>query len=77
MAMQKNHSRDCYCMHNPNTWYATETRDITWLHHRYYSKPEARDKVVVYLQVALTFELEYAEAMEAASLNVSKPKIEF
>ena len=58
----KNHARDCYRMYNPNTGYMTETRDITWLHGMYYGKPEARYKVVVYLQVALPFKLENAEA---------------
>ena len=30
----KNHAGDCYCMYNPTTGYVTETKDITWLHHK-------------------------------------------
>ncbi len=32
------HSQDCYCMYNPNTQQIHITRDITWLHHVYYTK---------------------------------------
>ena len=53
----KNHVGDCYCMYNPTTVFVTETRDIMLLHCMYYSKPEARDEVIVYPQVALTFKL--------------------
>ena len=47
-----------------------------WLHCMYYGKSEARDKVVVYPQVALTFELEDAEARGDVMMNASEPKIE-
>ena len=70
----KNHARNCYCMYNPNTRYVTEMREIMWLHHMYYGKPEARDKVVVYLQAALPFEPSDAEAMEGVTLNAFEPK---
>ena len=63
-------------MYNPTTWYVTETRDITWLHCMYYSKPEASNEVVAYLQVALPFKLEDAEAMERVTLNASELKLE-
>ena len=43
-------------MYNPNTGYATEMRDIMGL------QPEARDKVIVYPQVALPFTPEDTEA---------------
>ena len=59
----KNHAGDCYHMYNPTTGYVTETRNIMWLHHMYYGKPKARDEVIVYLQVALTFKLEVAEEL--------------
>ena len=71
----KNHAGDHYCMYNPNPGHVTETRDITWLHHMYYGKPEARDKVVVYSQVALPFEPEDAEARVGVMLNTSEPKV--
>ena len=48
----KNHAGDCYHMYIPTTGYMIETRDITWLRFMYCGKPEARDEVVVYLQVA-------------------------
>ena len=67
----KNHTRDCHCMYNPNTSYVTKTRDIMWLHHMYYCKPEARNEVVIYLQVALPFEPEDAKAREGVTLNAS------
>ena len=41
----------------------------------YYSKPEARDEVVVYPQVALPFEPKDAEAREGLMLNASEPKV--
>ena len=63
-------------MFNPNTGYVTEMRDIMWLHCMYFGKPEARDKVVIYLQVALPFEPENAEAREVVTLNASEPKVE-
>ena len=72
----KNHYGDCYLMHNPNTGYVTEMRDTMWLHHMYYGKPEAKDKVTVYLLVALPLEPEDAEAREGMMLNVSWPKVE-
>ena len=40
----------------------------------HYDKPKARDDVIVYLQVALLFEPEYAEAREGVMLNASEPK---
>ena len=43
-----------------------------WLHHMYYSKPEAGDKVILYMQV---FELEDAEAREGVTLNAPEPKV--
>ena len=61
-------------MYIPNKVYVTKTRDIMWLYHMYYGKPEARDEVVVYLQVALPFEPEDAEAREGVTLNASEPK---
>ena len=42
----------------------------------YYSKQEARDKVVVYPQVILPFELEDAEAREGVKSNASELKVE-
>ena len=72
----KNHVRDCYCMYNPNTGYVTEMRDIMWLHHMYYGQPEAKDKVIVYPQVALPFEPQDAGAREGVMLNASEPKVE-
>ena len=62
-------------MYNPNTGYVTEMRDITWLHHMYYSKSEARDKVIVYPPVALSFEPVDAEARESVMLNASELKV--
>ena len=41
----------------------------------YYSKQEDRYKVVLFLQVALPFKLEVAEA-RVVMLNASEPKIE-
>ena len=70
----KNHAGGCYNMYNPNTGYVTEMRDIIWLHCMYYGKPEARNEVLVYPQVALPFEPEDAEAMEGVMLNASEPK---
>ena len=58
-------------MYNPNTRCMTEMRDITWLHHMYYGKPEARDKVIVYSQVELPFEPEDVEAREGVMLSAS------
>ena len=52
----------------------TKTRDITWLHCIYYGKPEARDEVVVFPQVALPFESDDAEEREHVTLNASEPK---
>ena len=72
----KNHSRDCYHMYNHTTEYITERRDITWLHCVCYGKPEARDKFVVYPQVALPLKPEGAEAREGVMLNSSEPKVE-
>ena len=46
-----------------------------WLHCMYYDKPEARNEVVVYLQVALPFE--DVEEREGVTLNASKPKAEY
>ena len=66
---------DDYCTYNPNKGYVTETRDITWLYPMSYGRPGARDKIVVYLQVALPFELEDAEAREGVMLNASEPKV--
>ena len=43
--------RDCYCMFNPYTEHMTETRDIMWVHCMYYTQPEAKHEVIVYLQV--------------------------
>ena len=71
----KNHARDCYFMYNPNTGYVIETRDIFWLHHMYYGKPEARDKAIVYPQAVLLFEPEDRETMEGVKLNASEPKV--
>ena len=51
-------------MYNPTTGYVTEMRDIMQLSCMYYDKPEAKDDVVVYLQVALPFELEDEEARD-------------
>ena len=70
----KNHAMDCYGMYNPNTGYVTETQDIMWLHCMYYSKPEAKDEVIVYQQLALPFEPDDAEGREDMTLNVSKSK---
>ena len=42
----------------------------------YYGRQEARDEVVVYLQVALPLTLEDAEAMEGVMLNAFEPKLE-
>ena len=70
----KNHARDYYHMYNLNTGYVIKTRDITWLQCIYYGKPEARDEVKVYLQEALPFEPEDAEAREGMTLNTSEPK---
>ena len=72
----KNHTGDCYLMYNPTTGYMIGTRDITWLHCMYYSKPEAKDEVIVYPQVALPFKLEGAEAREGVTSNASEPKVE-
>ena len=72
----KNHAGDSYHTYNTNTGYVTETRDITWQHHMYYGKPEARYKVIVYPHVALPFEPEDVEAREGAMLNASEPKVE-
>ena len=41
----------------------------------YYGKPEARNKVIIYLQVALPFKHEDAEAREGVTLNASDPKV--
>ena len=71
-----NHAWDCYCMYNPNAGYVTKTRDIMWLHHMYYSKPDTGDKVLVYRQVALPFEPEDEEPRERLTLNASEPKVE-
>ena len=46
-----------YCIHNPETGCVHETRDVTWLHHRFYGKMDALDGVVVYPQVSITFKL--------------------
>ena len=62
-------------MYNPTTGYMTETRDITWLHHVYYGKPEAREEVVLYLQIELPFQPEDAEARKGVTLKASEPKI--
>ena len=51
----------------------TETRDIMWLHGMYCGKPEARDEVIVYLQVALPFEPEDEKAREDVTFNASEP----
>ena len=74
--LSKNCTGDCYCMYNPNTRYVTEMRDIMWLHHMYNGKPEARDEVVVYLQVALPFKPEDVVARKGVTLNASEPKLE-
>ena len=71
----KNHAGDCYRMYNPNTGYVTETRDIMWLYHMYYGKPEARDEAIVYPQVVLPFEPDDAEAREGVMFNASEPKV--
>ena len=42
----------------------------------YYDKPEARDEVIVHPQVALSFELEDAEARVGVTLNASEHKVE-
>ena len=73
----KNHARDCYCLYNPTKGYMTEMRRIVWMHNIYYSKPEVRDEVLVYPQVALPLKLEDAEAREGLTLNASEPKIKF
>ena len=70
----KNHAGDCYCIYNPVTGYMTETRDIAWLHDMYYGKPEARDKIVVYLHMAILPVLEDAEARESVMINASESK---
>ena len=70
----KNYTRDCYPMCNTTTRYITEMRNIMWLHCMYYGKPEARDEVVVYPQVALYFEPEDVEAWEGVTSNTSGPK---
>ena len=75
IAYAKNHAGDCYHTYNPNTRYVTEMRDIMCLHHMYYCKPGARDKVMVYPQVALPFEPEDAKAREGVMLNASEPKV--
>ena len=62
-------------MYNANTEHVTEMRDITWLHCMHYGKPEARDEVAVYLQVALPFKPEDAEAREGVTLNAFEPKV--
>ena len=67
MGYEKNHTIDCYFMYNPKTRYVAEMRDITWLYFMSYSKPKARDKVVVYLQKALSFEPEDTEAREGVT----------
>ena len=72
----KTHARNCYHMYNLTTGYVTETRDIKWLHHMYHCKPEARDEVVVYLQVAYPFKFEDAEKKEGVMSNASESKIE-
>ena len=59
-----NNARDCYCMYNPNTRNVTEM----WLHHMYCCKPEAKDKVKVYPQVAIFFKHEDLEAREGVML---------
>ena len=61
-------------MYNPNTGYVTKARDITWLHHMYYDKTEARNEITVYPKVALPFEPEDAETREGVTLNASEPK---
>ena len=71
----KNHAVYYYCMYNPYSGYVKEMRDITWLNHMYYSKPEARDEVIVYLHIALSFEPEGAVAREGVTLNASEPKV--
>ena len=40
----------------------------------YYDKPEAKDEVIVYPQVALPFKPEDAEAREGVALNASESK---
>ena len=70
----KNYTRACNFMLNPNTEYVTETRDIMWLHCMYYSKPEARNEVMVYIQIALSFELEDTAMREDVKLNASEPQ---
>ena len=62
-------------MYNPNTRCVTEMRDITWLHCMYFGKPDARDEVVVYPQVALPFEPEDAKTREGVMLNASESKV--
>ena len=46
------------------------------LHCMYFGKPEAKDKVAVYLQLALPFEPEDAEEREGVTLNAAEPKNE-
>ena len=58
-------------MYNPRAGYVTGIRDITWLDCLYYGQTEARDEVVVYLQVSLPFEPKDAKAREGMMLNVS------
>ena len=70
----KNHAGDCYCMYNPNAGFVNETRDNKLLHCMYYGKPEARNEVIVYLQIALPFEPEHAETREGVKLKASEPK---
>ena len=71
----KNHAGDYYHVYNPNIGYVTEMRDIMWLHHMYYGKPEARDEDIVYPQVALPFKPEDAEARKGVTMNASEPKV--
>ena len=73
----KNHAKDCFHMYNPINSYMTKTRDIMWLHCMYYSKPEAREKVIEYPHVALPIEPEDAKAREGLTLNASEPKVEY
>ena len=71
----KNHAGDCYHMYNPTTGCMAKTRDTMWLHHMYYGKPEASNKVEVYPQVTFPFEHEDVEAREGVTLNTSEPMI--
>ena len=41
----------------------------------YYGKPEARNEVVVYPQVSLSFKPEDAEARNVVTLNASESKV--